>query len=526
MFEAVYIADNTHNLVFEYLINLSSPNFKSLKNIIKLDDFGDSKLRLIEINSEFFVCFQKTSSLMIYLLCSTTNNPNPVMPFVFIDRLIEVMEDYFGTPLAVTKVDANNDTLTLLLNEMIDDGVPNVTDFNRLRDVIPFNNLLTKLLSTSNDLASAVTNKSLTSITHNTRKADNFSPNAQSNTIPWRRSNVKYTNNEMYVDVVETINVILMPQPKHLSKKANLISSSKGYDSAFYSSSNLRTPSQLVPITGSIDGQINFISHLTGVPYLEMILQSNGLKIDLPSFHQCIEKDKWMEDHGNLSFIPPDGKSTLMDYQIDLDIIDNKFQSDMLGLVDVDYQCGLGPNQNEFEIRLFINNYKSVPKLENLSIEINCDNSSEGYSSTAETSTSEGNVSNIRASRLTHGDFSFKGHSKGEWNLRNISTGMQPILHGSIITDGSSDDSLELSSALHEYDQSNLIEGMEKEEGRAMKPIKPIYLKMAFSYKGCVPSGLKVDSLKIISAKGLGDTVKPYKGVKYITQTGNFIIRS
>ena len=55
---------------------------------------------------------------------------------------------------------------------------------------------------------------------------------------------------------------------------------------------------------------------------------------------------------------------------------------------------------------------------------------------------------------------------------------------------------------------------------------KPSYIKLSYSHKGPVPSGLKVDSLKIISAKGLGDTVKPYKGVKYMTKSGNYIVRS
>jgi|UPI00003BE556 hypothetical protein len=525
MFEAVYIADSTNSLVFEYLINLSCPKFNSLKNLIKLDEYDQSKLRLVEINSEYFVAFEKMSNLVIYLLCSSKNDPNPVMPFVFINRLVEVMEDYFGSPLAVTKIDANIDTLTLLVNEMIDDGIPNVTDFNRLRDLIPLSNLFTKLLSTSNDLASAVSNKSLSSITHNTRKAESLSSNMQQTSVPWRRDNVKYTNNEMYVDVVETINVILKPLPKHIGKESNMLGSSKGFDSAFYSTS-LKASSKLVPIVGTIDGQINFISHLTGVPYLQMILNKGGLKMDLPSFHECIELDKWTNDPGNLSFIPPDGNSTLMNYQIDLDTINKRDQKGMLGIVDIDYQHGLGTNQNEFEIRLFINSNKSVPKIENLCIEIHCDNVNEGETSSADDSSGNSsiNVSNIRASRITHGDFSFKGSGKGEWNIRNISTGTQPMLHGSIVSDGSYD-SLELASALKEHDKSHL--GSDKESTPlAMEAIKPIHLKLSYSHKGCVPSGMKVDSLKIVSAKGLGDTVKPYKGVKYMAKTGNFIIRS
>ena len=38
--------------------------------------------------------------------------------------------------------------------------------------------------------------------------------NHQTSDIPWRRSNVKHTNNEMYVDVIETVNVIIKPTTK------------------------------------------------------------------------------------------------------------------------------------------------------------------------------------------------------------------------------------------------------------------------------------------------------------------------
>lgn len=526
MFEAVYIADTTNSLVFEYLINLSCPKFNHLKNLIELDKYDPSKPALAEVNSEYFVAFQKLKSLVIYLLCSNKNSLNPIMPFVFIDRLVEVMEDNFGRPLAVTKIDANIDTLTLLLNEMIEDGMPNVTDFNRLKDLVPVSNLFTKLLSTGNELASAVSNKSLSSLTHNTRKAEILSNGSQQAHVPWRRANVKYTNNEMYVDVVETINVILKPLLRRYGKESNVLASSKGFDSAFYSASSLRTSSKLVPIVATIDGQINFISHLTGVPYLQMILKSSGLDMGLPSFHECIEMEKWMNDKNNLSFIPPDGNSTLMTYQIDLDNLNRREQKEMMGIVDIDYQHGLGTNQNEFEIRLFINGNASTSKIENLSIEIHCASGNQDNSSNVDEDSHQGtSVSNIRVSRITHGDFSFKGSGKGEWNLRSISTGTQPMIHGTIISDGSFE-TLELSTAIKEYEPHSDGTNHQESPAPAMEAIKPVYLKMSFSYKGCVPSGLKVDSLKILSAKGLGDTVKPYKGVKYITKAGNFIIRS
>lgn len=515
MLEAVYIADHNNRLTYEYLINLSSPKFVSLINTITLtqnDTTFHDELPLIEINQDFFVVFQKTKNLIVYILCSNANHPNPITPFIFVQRLIEVMGDYFGTPLALTKIDANNDTLTVLINEMIDDGMPNVTDCNKLRDLIPFKSMLSKFLSTSNELANAASKKSLASLAHPQRAVEQNSLNS----IPWRRSNVKYTNNEMYVDVVETINVILKPTNKISGTKKNLLSSNNHFDSAYYSTSTLlNLLSQLVPIVGTIDGEINFVSHLTGIPLLQLVLTLGGLDISLPSLHQCINLEKWVDNPGTLSFIPPDGRSTLMSYQIDLDSMHKKDQLNMLGIIAVDYASGLGSNKNEFEIRLIIQNIKAVSKIEDLTVEINTGDNSE-----------EETVTNIKATRITHGDLQFKGHGKAEWNLRTISSGIQPVLHGSIITNNADDSN---SDVFSNDKASDLIDFDGKDRPNSPKiagPIAPSYIKLRYSHKGSIPSGIKVDSLKIVSAKGLGETVKPYKGVKYVTKSGNFIIRS
>ncbi|KAK6464887.1 Mu homology domain-containing protein [Scheffersomyces coipomensis] len=554
MFEAVYISDSNDTLVYEYLINLSSPSFKSLINIIRTkkkdsessstkskSKSNDANLSFIEVNEDYFVSFERTSSLIIYVLCSSSTSLNPIIPYTFIQRLIEVMSDYFGTPLALTKIDANNDTLTLLINEMIDNRMPNVTDFNKLRDLISFKSLLSKILSTGNDLAAA-TNKSLSSL-GNSQKSSSFEPPASFNnnnnnesslnSIPWRRSNVRYTNNEMYVDVIERINVILKPTAKLVGQGTNtqsLLSSNSAthFDSAFYSTSSLKSSAtQLIPIVGSISGKINFVSHLTGIPLLQLVLSTAGLNLKVPSFHECIKLDKWLGNPGTLSFIPPDGKSTIMKYEIDLESFsDVKSKLSMLGLIEVDFQSGLGPNKNEFEIKLFIKDSKSVSKIEHLVIDIVCQDNESPEANDDESNDGIGRddyIVNIKTNRVTHGDFSYKSKGKAEWNLRTLSKGIQPFLRGSIITH-SIDKSIEaFEESSHKDLQPDLID---VDTNTPLKSIKPLYLKMSYSHKGSLPSGIKVDSLKIVSAKGLGDTVKPYKGVKYTTKTGDFIIRS
>lgn len=516
MFEAVYIADSKTNLVYEYLVLPYSPNFKSLISTIRSkqqnDDFDqEAPAPLIEINDEYFVCSRTTKNLMVYLLCLVLKYKsfNPLIPFVLIDRLLEVMEEYFGTPLASTKIDASNDTLTLLINEMIDDGIPNVTDVNKLRDLVQFKSLLSKILSTSNELATAAGNKSLASLSTNT--ALRRQPLTETDDIPWRRANVRYTNNEMFVDVIETVNVIL--KPKKNRKKE--LSSSQNFDSAFYSTSTFSSAQKLVPVTGTVSGQIDLLTHLSGIPTLQILLNSAATYIEAPQFHPCIKLDSWLKSR-TLTFVPPDGRSTLMTYQVDLDTLPEKTQLGMLGLLEFDCQQGLGVHQNEFEIRAKVLKHVAVSKIESLLVEVfafeqNDDDDDEDGNSNQ--------VSNIKAIRVTHGDFRYKGNGKGEWTVKNLATGVQPVFRGSLAWAGGNGELSESpASSFHE----SLIE---MESKTAKGPISPLLYSVSFSYKGCVPSGLKVDSLKVVNSKGMGDSVKPYKGAKYVTNTGDYTIR-
>lgn len=593
MIDSVFITDTSYGLAFEYLSHLSSPSFKSVKEIItsngifsnngstlpKKTDKRDQHVHdtIIDIGREYSLCRRNYGNgLYIFIVFSKKEQLNPAYPFTFIESLVQVLEEYFEVPVTVPKLDSHLDTLTLLLNEMLStSGLPYITDFNRLRDYVSHKSLLSKLLSTSNDLASAATSGQLSSLSapasvsrmassssHVSSKNADVSVNA----VPWRRSNVKYTNNEMYVDVMETINVIYQVTSRSSDKKAQtknaVLSNLKAFDLAFYSttsaSSALKSSLKLlVPITATIDGQIKFVSHLTGVPLLQMILHSDKQNFALPAFHRCVEINEWIRSPGTLRFIPPDGKSTLMKYQVD--VMDrwkrDKKNSDLFGLVNVSFETGLGPSQNEFEIRLIINGTKGVKNFEELVVDIEYGNicgggnSNDRHSSPETESDGEeydvGNSTDdddeskdreeisIKSLRVTHGDFTIEGNSRGHWNLRSVATGTQPVFRGSLVAseNGIGEDLSSISNLpsiidVDLLDVNNGTPGATSTTVEEKKSLEPLFIRLSYSHKGCVPSGTKVDSLKIVSAKGLGDTVKPFKGVKYITTTGNYVVRT
>lgn len=159
-----------------------------------------------------------------------------------------------------------------------------------------------------------------------------LNPTLSGPAIPWRRSNVRHTSNEMYVDIVETLCVTLAPSGRPLAAFAN--------------------------------GSIAFTSKISGVPDLLLTLSASGGKlgmekaIELPVFHPCVRLARWKERPGELSFVPPDGKFMLAGYEVNLmpSNLDLKSWSNTnLRLpVSIEVSKSLGPFGADFEVRLLL----------------------------------------------------------------------------------------------------------------------------------------------------------------------------
>lgn len=524
MFESIYVADASHALTYEYLVFPQAPAFSEVGAVImaRLRDLPTTlqQIHQIPLNLEYFICTYSTPSIVICLLCLSgdkENVSNPLFPNRFLQKLVRASEDYFGTPLAPAKLSANSDTLTLLINEMIVNGMPHVTETNNLKNLVLLKSLLSTIIKAGNQLASAATHKTLSSLS----AGPVSSVSSESDEIPWRKSNVKYTNNEMFVDVVESVNAILRPTKK--KNKLKLLSNSN-FDSAFYSSSTLPTSTKLAPVTRTITGSIEFISHISGVPQLQILFNSAAANMEAVLLHRCINSDTWKTSRA-LSFIPPDGNSTLLDYTIDLDKTQGKNSANGLGALDFDCDTGLGTQQNEFEFHIFTLNVQGVSKIEQIKVvvfayePIGSEDAADGTTGQNEENRLNA-ISDIKCTRATDGDFIYKGDGEGEWTVKNLQSGDHCLLRGQIrLFNDQNVNGPQLSS------KEDLLE-IEDHKVEHRKPLVPTHFQVSYLYKGQVPSGLKVDSLKLISAKGLGESVKPYKGVKYITKTGNFTVRT
>jgi AP-3 complex subunit mu len=366
--------------------------------------------------------------------------------------------------------------------------------------------------------------------------------------IPWRRSNVRHTSNEMYVDRVETLSVTYAPSGRPLAAFAN--------------------------------GSIAFTSKVSGVPDLLLSLRAGSgpgaekvkRTMERPVFHPCVRLARW-RDHAELSFVPPDGRFVLAGYDVDLldpsaSPLSAKAQ-DLNLPASIEMRTGLGATGSDFEVRLTVshrfNSSATGASSSSSGIGSAAASLSNNLGGSSRPSTLRGNsgeakaplleeltvsipitssVRNISDLRATKGEAHWSpGDTSIEWKISaKEAAGISSagcVLRCSLV--GTSDDDEEaplsngMKSSTHDYDdddyqssdtksnpKSNSTDttaARDKQKKAQHAGLMPASANLSFGVKGWLASGLKVDALVIDTkrSKGLGEGVRPYKGVKYLT---------
>ncbi|VDP30267.1 unnamed protein product [Schistosoma mattheei] len=204
----------------------------------------------------------------LYLVCLTRKNANVAMVLAFLYKLVSIFLEYFGE----FEEESIRDNFVItyeLLDEIMDFGYPQTTDTKILQEYI-------------------------TQESHKLEVAPR-PPVAVTNAVSWRSENVKYRKNEVFLDVVESVNLLV-------SSTGNVLRS-------------------------EIVGSIKLRVYLSGMPELrlgvndkvrfENIGRDKGKAVELEDvkFHQCVRLSRFENDR-TISFIPPDGEFELMSYRL------------------------------------------------------------------------------------------------------------------------------------------------------------------------------------------------------------------
>ena len=136
---------------------------------------------------------------------------DPLYVFAFLQVFIDILREYFGQISAETlkdnfdvvyQVRANTLGYVALLNgffklleETLDaSGHPSTTYPNALRDIVLPPSLLQKVLSVAG----------VTGLAHQSSNQHPFA-----SPIPWRKTGVRYNNNEIFFDILEELRAIV-----------------------------------------------------------------------------------------------------------------------------------------------------------------------------------------------------------------------------------------------------------------------------------------------------------------------------
>merc|ERR1712004_546443 len=217
----------------------------------------------------------------LWLAAVTKQNVNASMVFEFLLKVVEIMQNYFGK-ISEENVKNNFVLIYELLDEIVDFGYPQNTDTGILKTFITQQGIKSASREEQAAITSQVTGQ-----------------------IGWRREGIKYRRNELFLDVLEYVNLLMSPQGQVLS--------------------------------AHVAGKVIMKSYLSGMPECKfgindkIVVDSKGksgeeanrskssIAIDDCQFHQCVKLSKFETEHA-ISFIPPDGEYELMRYRTTKDI--------------------------------------------------------------------------------------------------------------------------------------------------------------------------------------------------------------
>ncbi|KAJ8410660.1 hypothetical protein AAFF_G00186170 [Aldrovandia affinis] len=202
----------------------------------------------------------------IWLAAVTKQNVNAAMVFEFLYKMCDVMTAYFGK-ISEENIKNNFVLIYELLDEILDFGYPQNSETGALKTFITQQGIKSQTKEEQSQITSQVTGQ-----------------------IGWRREGIKYRRNELFLDVLESVNLLMSPQGQvlsaHVSGRIVIDKQSKG-----------GTTDEAAKSSGK-----------------------QSIAIDDCTFHQCVRLSKF-DSERSISFIPPDGEYELMRYRTTKDII-------------------------------------------------------------------------------------------------------------------------------------------------------------------------------------------------------------
>jgi AP-2 complex subunit mu-1 len=209
--------------------------------------------------------------------------PNPQ----FMHSLINLFKSYFNKFNEKT-LKSNFVIIYELLDEVCDNGYPQITSPEVLKAFIT-----QRAARAADDPKDTYENQ---------RKAKEVSMQV-TGAVQWRGQNLVYKKNEVYLDIVESVSLLMSPKGVVLKASAT---------------GTIEMKTALSGMPELTIGLNDKVGEETSANQTQQSAQSNHKKnIDLADlqFHQCVNLSKFASEK-TISFVPPDGKFDLMKYRV------------------------------------------------------------------------------------------------------------------------------------------------------------------------------------------------------------------
>lgn len=250
---------------------------------------------VLTLGSTSFV-YIKSGLIWICAVTRSNQDCSIIMEFLFnLTSLMKVLLNDNPSTVITSELITNNFAFVYeLLDEVAEFGYPTNMEISYLKNYM--------LSASVKDKIFKIPSNGLGSVGSSSKQA---SKKLSTLNITWRRSDIRYRRNEIFVNVEEKVNVLMSPQSEVL--RAN------------------------------VDGSINLKTHLSGMPecrfgftedniFLNSMNHDRSLVPDAGSatledckFHQCVELNKF-DSERVIQFIPPDGEFQLMSYNCVLNL--------------------------------------------------------------------------------------------------------------------------------------------------------------------------------------------------------------
>lgn len=217
----------------------------------------------------------------IYVVAVSRQNVDACMVFEILHRIVDIFKSYFDGQFDEDAI-RNHFVLTYeLLDEMLDFGYAQ----NCSTDVL-------KLYITQGQGKIRPEKMKQEKINKITIQA--------TGAIPWRTPDIKHRRNEIYIDVIESVNLLMSAEGNVLRADVSAQVPMKCFLSGMPECKFGMNDKVLMDKESNRQGAVR--------------RKSNAIEIDDITFHQCVKLGKFDTDR-TISFIPPDGEFELMRYR-------------------------------------------------------------------------------------------------------------------------------------------------------------------------------------------------------------------